>query len=166
MRDRRGGGTRGRRLTTALPGLTLVLSLLLALVLAPAVGCQQKLPEYPYVEPVNGAVRIPLVEVADGEVHFYSVAAGGKRVNFLVRTDGTGALQVHLDACYGCYRYRLGYTVEEDALVCRACRLEYPIADEVWDFIGACAPIPVHSRADGDDLVIEQREIDRAVRYF
>jgi uncharacterized membrane protein len=129
-------------------------------------GCGPELPEYPQVHAENGAVRLPLAEVADGRVHFYSFPTGGTRVNFLVRTDGTGALQAHLDACYGCYRYKLGYVAEGDALVCRACRLEYPIADQVWDFIGACAPIPLHCRTEGAELLLEERDLERAARYF
>ena len=129
-------------------------------------GCGPTLPRYPEVHAENGAVHLRRAEVADGRVHFYSFPTGGTRVSFLVRTDGTGALQAHLDACYGCYRYKLGYAVEEHALVCRACRLEYPIADRTWDFIGACAPIPIHSRIDGDEVLIDQRDLERAARYF
>jgi len=136
------------------------------LVLGLAGACGPKTPVYPEVVAENGAVHLPLAEVADGQVHFYNFATGGTQVRFLIRTDGTGTLQAHLDACYGCYRYELGYVAEEHALVCRACRLEYPIEDEVWDFIGACAPIPIHCRTEGDALLIEERDLRRAARYF
>ena len=87
-------------------------------------------------------------------------------MNFLVRTDGIGALHVHLDACYSCYQYKRGFVVEEEDLVCIACRLEYPIADEIWDFICACAPIPIHSSLDEDAVVIPRKMIEKASRYF
>ena len=58
------------------------------------------------------------------------------------------------------------YVVEEDSLVCIACRLAYSTEDEVWDFIGACAPISVHSSVEGEELVIKQRLLARASKYF
>ena len=129
-------------------------------------ACGPKPPVHEVIEARDGAVRIPLAEIDDGAVHFYSYAHDGINVNFLVRTDGAGALQAHLDACYSCYRYRRGFVVEDDDLVCVACRLEYAIADEVWDFIGACAPISIHSAREDHDLVIDQRLLDRAAKYF
>jgi uncharacterized membrane protein len=104
--------------------------------------------------------------LADGEVHFFTFLHQGTRVNFLIRSDRNGIFRAHLDACYGCYQYKMGYLVEEDALVCRACRLEYPIADEEWDFIGACAPITLRASVDGDDLVIKRATLEKAARYF
>ena len=129
-------------------------------------GCGPGRPEHQVVHDDGEVVRIPRAQVDDGAVHFFSYPAGGTNVDFLVRTDGHGALHVHLDACFSCYQYRRGYVVEEDALVCIACRLEYPIADEVWDFIGACAPIPIHSDVDADNVVIERSMLVKAARYF
>jgi len=129
-------------------------------------GCDRLPPEHEIVDSGTQQVRIALSEVADGEVHFYTYRHRGKRVNFLVRTDGAGRLQVHLDACYGCYRYRRGFFVEGTELVCRACRFRYAVEDEVWDYIGACAPIPMHSALDGDDLIIDRKRLERAAQYF
>ena len=44
----------------------------------------------------------------------------------------------------GCQRLSLpaGFFVEGTELVCRACRFRYAVEDEVWDYIGACAPMP------------------------
>ena len=123
-------------------------------------------PEHRVVHDDGKVVRIARAEVEDGRVHFYSYPAAGTNVDFLVRSDGRGALHVHLDACYSCYQYKRGYAVENDDLVCIACRLEYPIADEVWDFIGACAPIPIHSTLVGDSVVIERSMLVKAARYF
>ena len=83
-----------------------------------------------------------------------------------MRTDGNGVLHSHFDACYSCFQYKRGFVVEGSDLVCIACRLAYPIADEVWDFIGACAPISVHSSRGDDSLVIERRLLERGARYF
>lgn len=126
-------------------------------------------PQPPLHEPVRAdgrLLRLSRAEVADGGVHFYTFEHEGRRVNFLVRTDGRGHLHAHLDACFSCYRYRRGFVVDAADLRCIACRYTYPIADEVWDFQGACAPIPIHFDLDGEWLVIERRTLERAARYF
>lgn len=145
----------------ARPAPTLVLAALLA-----ATGCGPDLPEHQEVRAQGSEVRIPRAAVADGEVHFFAYPAREAEVRFLVRTDGAGRLQAHLDACFSCYRYRMGFVVEEGYLVCRACRLEYAVADEVWDYVGACAPIGLPSSEAAGDLVIARRDLERAARYF
>lgn len=133
---------------------------------APVGACSQRAPAHELVHPENESVRISGSRIADGKVHFYTFEHKGKNVNFLVRTDGKGTAHAHLDACFACYRYKRGFVVEDSNLVCIACRLEYEISDEVWDYIGACAPIPVHSSIDGDDLIIKTSILARASRYF
>ena len=129
-------------------------------------GCSDNGPEHSRLTAEGDAVRIPRPLVDDGEVHFFTYEYDGKNVNFLVRSDGEGRLHTHLDACYSCYRYRRGFVVEEGELLCIACRLSYPLADETWDFIGACAPIPIHFTLTDDELVVERALLERAARYF
>jgi len=128
--------------------------------------CSQSPPTHQPVLLEGDSVRIPCATVDDGAVHFYTFEHDGKNVNFLVRIDGEGRLHTHLDACYACYRYKRGFVVEGPHLVCIACRLEYAITDEVWDYIGACAPIAIHSSVEGDELVIGRSILTRAARYF
>jgi uncharacterized membrane protein len=140
---------------------------ILTMLLAPLVGaCSEKPPIHHVVVLDGDCIRIPQTTVADGGVHFFTFEHEGKNVNFLVRSDGKGEIHTHLDACYACYRYKRGFVVEGPNLVCIACRLEYAISDEVWDYIGACAPISIHSSLDGDQLVIDRSVIERAIRYF
>lgn len=136
---------------------------LLATMLA---ACAPEVPAHRIVAAEGGVVGLPFAEVADGGVHFFTFEHAGKNVNFLVRSDGRGTLRVHLDACYSCYRYRRGFVVEGADLLCIACRYTYPIADEVWDFQGACAPIPIRSSVEGARLVVERAVLEKAARYF
>ena len=129
-------------------------------------GCAPGPPEHQLVQCEGDVLLIPRTTVEDGRVHFFTFIHDGKRVNFLVRTDGKGVLHVHLDACHSCYKYKKGFVVEEPELVCIACRLAYRIEDEVWDYIGACAPISIHSSLEGDRLAIERKLLERAARYF
>jgi uncharacterized membrane protein len=130
------------------------------------VACSPTAPMHQLVASDGDAVRISLQEVSDGSVHFFTFIHRGTRVNFLVRTDGDGAQHAHLDACYACYRYKQGFVVEDEALVCIACRLEYRLEDEIWDYIGACAPIEIHASLEGGALVIDEAVLERAARYF
>jgi len=129
-------------------------------------ACRPLAPAHEAVHCDGSALRISRAAVADGDVHFYSFAHEGRRVNFLVRTDGRGNLHAHLDACFSCYRYRRGFVVDGADLRCVACRYTYPIADEVWDFQGACAPIPIRFELEEEWLVIDRRTLERAARYF
>ena len=138
-------------------------TLLLALV---AAACVRNPPSHQLVQLDGDCVRIPRTTVADGGVHFFTYQYAGKNVNFLIRTDGNGSLHAHLDACYACYRYKRGFVVEDHQLVCIACRLEYAISDELWDYIGACAPITIHSALEDDRVVIDESVLARAARYF
>ena len=138
----------------------------IALILVATAACSPAPPLHHVVEIDADAVRIPLQDVSDRNVHFFTLVHRGKNVNFLVRTDGLGAQHTHLDACYACYQYKRGFVVEDSALVCIACRLEYRLEDEVWDYIGACAPISIHSSIEGDELVIEESILEQAARYF
>jgi uncharacterized membrane protein len=129
-------------------------------------GCTRGAVEHPKVVAEGDVVRLDLESVDDGRVHFFTFVHDGKNVNFLIRTDGAGRLHSHLDACYSCFKYKRGFVVEDQDLVCIACRLAYHIDDEFWDFIGACAPIPIHSSIDDGDLVIDERILVEAARYF
>jgi len=141
--------------------------LVVAALLATVAGaCAPTPPLHETVGAEGGEVRLALARLGDGDVHFFSYRDGDRQVNFLVRTDGSGHLQTHLDACFSCYRYKRGFIVEDDEVVCIACRLSYRIDDETWDYIGACAPIPLRSKVDDDHLVIKKAALERAARYF
>jgi len=138
---------------------------LLALALL-ASACSPSPPRHPLVVAEDGAVRIPASEVTPETVLFRTFEHEGKNVNFLVRRDRRGAIRVHLDACHSCWRYRRGFVVEHQALVCIACRLAYRLEDETWDFIGACAPIPIAFNVAGGEVVVRSAVLERAARFF
>ena len=146
---------------TALPRIAAVL-----LAISVLVGCGRQAPEHAIVVPQDDRVRIPLATINDGGVHFFTFKHDGKNVNFFVRTDGSGQLQAHFDACYSCYKYRMGYIHEGNQVVCVACRIGYDLADVVWDYVGACAPINLKSRIEGQDMVIKRSWLVKGSRFF
>ena len=143
------------------------MAFILFLVLSSSCGCSpEKAPEHPQVFASGDFVKLPLSEVNDGGVHFYTYKIAGKNVNFLVRTDAKNKLHSHLDACYSCFKYKLGYFVEDADLVCWPCRYRYALAEEEWQYIQACAPITLRSRIKGDYLLIKISVLQRAGKFF
>jgi uncharacterized membrane protein len=140
--------------------------LILWLALAMMAGCQRQGPEHPVVVSDGDRVKIRLAAVNNGGVHFFTYKHSGKNINFFVRTDGTGKLQAHFDACYSCFKYKLGYVREGNEMVCIACRIGYDLDDVVWDYVGACAPINLKSRIVGDHLVIKKSRLEKGKRFF
>ncbi|KJS28944.1 MAG: hypothetical protein VR64_22060 [Desulfatitalea sp. BRH_c12] len=128
--------------------------------------CTQKAPEYPVVQEQDGRVAIRLSIIDDGGVHHFTYKHDDKNINFFIRTDVTGKLQAHFDACYSCFKYKLGYVREGPQVVCIACRIGYDLVDEVWDYIGACAPISLRSKVVGEALVIERKHLEAGQKYF
>ncbi len=119
------------------------------------------------VKAQNGEIRIPVRDVSDGGVHFFTYKAEGRRINFLVRTDRTGSLRTHFNACYACYKNKKGYRVEGTELVCNECNLRYNIADETWKHVGmGCSPIPFQSNIKDNELIINLKDIEKGKRLF
>ena len=129
-------------------------------------GCERQAPQHQVLAPQDGRVNILLTAVNDGGVHFFTYRHGGKNINFFVRTDGSGKLQTHFDACYSCFKYKLGYVRQGNQVVCIACRIGYDLDDAVWDYIGACAPISLKSRIAGKHLVISQSRLEKGRKLF
>ena len=144
----------------------LVKMLILGLAVSLLAGCGRQAPEHAVVVADGNLVNIRLASVNNGGVHFFTYKYDGKNVNFFIRTDGTGRLQAHFDACYSCFKYKLGYVREGNEVVCIACRIGYNLYDVIWDYVGACAPINLKSRIDGNHLVIRRSWLEKGKKLF
>ncbi len=107
--------------------------------------------------PVGEQVRIPLAEVSDSDLHFYTVQNKGITVRFLVirKPGGWGTA---LDACLICGP--AGYRQEASNVICRNCAAAIYIPS-IGD-TGGCNPIGVHSRVEDNELVIELAALSQA----
>ena len=105
----------------------------------------------------DGAVRIPISQVSDGNLHFFQARDGGASVRFLVirKPDGWG---VALDACRICGW--AGYRQEGQNVICRNCSsaIYIPTIGEA----GGCNPVGVESRVDGDSIVVDVASLQHA----
>ncbi len=129
-------------------------------------GCGKQPAEHKVVTPRDGAIRIPVAEVHDGKVHFFTYKNSGKRINFFVRTDGKDNLSSCFDACFTCYKHKKGYREEGTNLVCNECGLKFRLADERWDNSGGCSPITLKSRIENNELVIMTEDLEKGRKLF
>lgn len=129
-------------------------------------GCSKLPAEHTNITAANNEIRIPVKEINDGRVHFYTFKSSGKRINFFVRTDGTGALSASFDACFTCYKHKKGYRVEGTDLICNECNMKFPIADEKWDNTKGCSPIHLKSVIDDGFMTIRKEDLEKGGKLF
>jgi high-affinity iron transporter len=108
-------------------------------------------PEAKSIQSENGAVRIPISEISDSNLHIYNVDASGTSVRFLVIRKPNGSWGTALDACLICGT--AGYRQDGSNVVCRNCAsaIYIPTIGEA----GGCNPVGVPSRTDSGALVID-----------
>lgn len=139
------------------------LTLILVLILSAA--CSNLPKEHKVVTAKEGVLSIPASEVNDGKVHFYTYKKSGKRINFFIRTAGTGKLSAYFDACYICYKKKKGYHEEGTDLICNECKLKFRLADEVWENKD-CSPILFKSKLENNNLTIKTEDIEKGSKLF
>ncbi|MBI2820020.1 MAG: DUF2318 domain-containing protein [Acidobacteria bacterium] len=113
------------------------------------------------VTAVQGAVRLPLAEVSDGNLHrfLYQGAEGTARFVVLRIGDRYAAA---LDACAICGTQ--GYYQNGTMIFCRNCAAAiYPPS---IGMPGGCNPIPLESSIEGEELVIQTAELSKGATLF
>jgi len=116
----------------------------------------------PSARPVNAVgdiVRVPVTEVQDGNLHLYTINAGGQSLRFMIikKPNGWGTA---LDACRICGAE--GYRQDGQNVICRHCASAIYIPS-IGDQ-GGCNPIGVPSQVDGGDLVIDISALTQAAK--
>ncbi|HVB86377.1 MAG TPA: Fe-S-containing protein [Candidatus Dormibacteraeota bacterium] len=106
----------------------------------------------------NGEVSIPLSQLRDTNMHFYTADVDNAAVRFFVIHENGGDYVVALDACQICGW--AGYRQEGQNVVCRNCgaTIYIPSIGEK----GGCNPIPVKSSVDGESVVIDLSALESA----
>ncbi len=108
----------------------------------------------------NGAVRIPMAEVNDGNLHFFQVEANDTSVRFIVIRKPDGTWGTALDACMICGW--AGYRQSGSDVVCRNCAsaIYVPSIGQA----GGCNPVTFPAHVDGSELVIDVSVLTDAAR--
>ncbi len=99
----------------------------------------------------DNQVRIPLSELTDQSLHFYTADVNGTVVRFLVIHKMNGDYTAALDACQICGRS--GYRQEGQNVVCRNCGASIYVPS-IGDH-GGCNPIPVKSSVVGGEVIVD-----------
>jgi uncharacterized membrane protein len=113
----------------------------------------------------GGEVKIPLVNVQDGNAHFFSYASGGTVITFFVMKAANGSIRTALDACVACNHAKLGYRQEGGLVVCNNCGMGFTPA-EIGKVTGGCNPLPLNNTIDGQTLVLKVKDLEAGGQYF
>lgn len=129
-------------------------------------GCSKQPVLYQNAPISDNRVVIPLSDVSDGDIHFYSYNKAGKHINFFIRTDGKGTVSSYYDACFACYKKKKGYRHEGSDIICNECGMMFGLAEEKWDDKDGCNPIHLKSAIEGNNLVIDTLVIEKGAKLF
>jgi high-affinity iron transporter len=103
------------------------------------------------LDPVNGQVSVPLSELTDSSLHFYTAEVNGTTIRFMIVHQTNGNYAVALDACQICGR--VGYRQEGQNVICRNCGAEIYIPS--IGERGGCNPIPVKATVTGGEVIVD-----------
>ena len=106
----------------------------------------------------NNQVRIPLSDLTDSSLHFYTADVNSTVIRFLVIHKTNGDYAAALDACQICGRP--GYRQEGQNVICRNCGAAIYIPSIGQS--GGCNPIRVKSRVEGGEVIVDLSALARA----
>jgi high-affinity iron transporter len=106
----------------------------------------------------NGEVRIPLADLRDTNMHFYTADANNVAIRFFVIHESGGDYVVALDACQICGWS--GYRQQGQNVVCRNCGATIYIPS--IGAKGGCNPIPVKSSVEDGSVVVDLSALETA----
>jgi high-affinity iron transporter len=106
----------------------------------------------------DGQVRVPLSELSDSSLHFYTAEVNGAVIRFLVIHRHDGDYGTALDACQICGA--AGYRQEGQNVICRNCAAAIYIPSIGQS--GGCNPIGVKSRVEKGEVVVDLSALSEA----
>ena len=110
----------------------------------------------------NGAVRLPVASVSDGNLHRFELQDDGVSVRFIVIEKADRTLATAFDACEICGTQ--GYYQKGPQVICRNCGSEIVIS--TIGAKGGCNPIPLKSHVEGATLVIDADALESGTKIF
>lgn len=139
---------------------------LVVVALAAPAGCARGRARYPEVRALDGRVSIVTADLAPGGARFFTFRdASGRTADFFVYRESGGATRAALDACRTCARWKKGYRLEGDRVLCVYCGMRFEL-DHLAEGIGSCVPIALPVAPAGDRLHIAAEALEDGLRYF
>jgi FTR1 family protein len=111
---------------------------------------------------VNGAVRIPLSQVQDGDLHRYQANENGTEVRFWLYQKPDGKIATVFDACEICGA--VGFYKSSNGVVCKNCAA--PINPQSVGMAGGCNPIPLKAETTSDSIIIQEADLAAGAKVF
>jgi high-affinity iron transporter len=110
----------------------------------------------------NGQVKIPLAQVADGDLHRFQARENGTAVRFWLYQKPDGKIATVFDACQICGG--VGFYKSGSGVVCKNCAA--PINPQSVGTAGGCNPIPLKATQTADAVIIQEADIAAGGRVF
>jgi high-affinity iron transporter len=111
---------------------------------------------------VNGAARIPLSQIGDGDLHRFEATENGQEIRFWLYQKPDGKVATVFDACEICGP--VGFTKGPNGIVCRNCAA--PINGQSVGTAGGCNPIPLKSEQSAEAVIVRESDLAAGARYF
>ncbi len=110
----------------------------------------------------NGQVKIPLTQVADGDLHRYEAQENGTEIRFWLYQKPDGKVATVFDACEICGA--VGFYKSGNLVVCKNCAA--PINPQSVGAKGGCNPVPLNATQTADSVIIQEADIAAGSRMF
>jgi high-affinity iron transporter len=110
----------------------------------------------------NGQVKIPLTQVADGDLHRYQAQENGTEIRFWLYQKPDGKVATVFDACEICGA--VGFYKSGNLIVCKNCAA--PINPQSLGGKGGCNPVPLKATQTTDSVIIQEADIAAGGRMF
>lgn len=110
----------------------------------------------------NGAVRIPVASLSDGNLHRFQLQEAGAGVRFIAIERPDHTIATAFDACDICGTQ--GFYQKGAEVICRNCGSG--IVTSTIGTAGGCNPVPLKSRVEGATLIIDEAAIEPGARIF
>jgi high-affinity iron transporter len=110
----------------------------------------------------NRQVKIPLTQVADGDLHRYEAQENGTEIRFWLYQKPDGKVATVFDACEICGA--VGFYKSGNLVVCKNCAA--PINPQSVGAKGGCNPVPLNATQTTDSVIIQEGDITAGSRMF
>jgi uncharacterized membrane protein len=111
-------------------------------------------------------ILIPISEIGTS-AKFYSYESNGKDIKYFIVKGSDDVIHAAFDACDVCYNAKRGYNQDSDVMTCLNCGLTFPI-NELGESNtgGGCWPSFLPIKIDGDNIIIEQSDLENKINMF
>jgi len=110
----------------------------------------------------NGEIKIPLSQVADGDLHRYQAKENGTPVRFWLYQKPDGKIATVFDACEICGA--VGFYKKGNGVICKNCAA--PINPQSVGTAGGCNPVALRATQTADAIIIQEADIAGGSRMF